>query len=123
MYSVTDAADALKRQIEEQTGLTWTQFRLMHAALEKPNVKLGDLCAVTGLACSTMTDLLDRLERKGLVVRERSTDDRRVITVKVVDMTAYNAAKRMADEFEQTIPAAVKQFLTGASLAVKQKAG
>jgi DNA-binding MarR family transcriptional regulator len=35
------------------------------------------------LACSTATDLIDRMERNGLIQRERDTSDRRVIRLKM----------------------------------------
>ena len=37
------------------------------------------------LACSTATDLVDRMERNGLVSRVRDTKDRRVIRVRVLE--------------------------------------
>ncbi len=37
------------------------------------------------LACSTVTDLLDRMERNNLVVRVKDEKDRRIVRIKVLD--------------------------------------
>ena len=34
---------------------------------------------------STVTGIIDRMEREGLVVRERSTEDRRVVHIRLTD--------------------------------------
>ena len=45
----------------------------------------GELCQRMGLANSTATDLIDRMERNGLLERVRDTPDRRVIRLRLTD--------------------------------------
>ena len=42
---------------------------------------IGDLSQKMYLACSTMTDLVDRMEKNGLVERVRDDRDRRVVRI------------------------------------------
>ncbi len=48
-------------------------------------VPVKELVRVFGIKQSTFTSLLDRLERDGLVRRERNADDRRSILVHITD--------------------------------------
>jgi DNA-binding MarR family transcriptional regulator len=57
-----------------------TVLRLLKTA---GDLRLSDLSVKINLTNSTVTGIIDRLERAGLVSRQRSTDDRRVILVKI----------------------------------------
>jgi DNA-binding MarR family transcriptional regulator len=46
---------------------------------------IGDLSNRLYLAYSTTTDLVDRLERASFVVRERDSEDRRVVRVRLLE--------------------------------------
>lgn len=46
-------------------------------------VQVGELVRVFGMKQSTLTSMLDRLERAGLVFRETNPDDRRSVLVNV----------------------------------------
>jgi DNA-binding MarR family transcriptional regulator len=71
------------RQLLKETGLTLPQVLCLRALGE---VKAGqatqvELSRALQLTQPTMTGIIDRLERAGLVQRERSTADRRKIAV------------------------------------------
>ena len=53
--------------------------------LRHGSLTMGELGQKMYLACSTATDLIDRMERNGLIQRERGTSDRRVIRLKMTD--------------------------------------
>lgn len=53
------------------------------ALLGEGPMRIGALAEGVGLAESTVTRLVDRLERHGLAAREVSSEDRRVVTVKL----------------------------------------
>lgn len=46
---------------------------------------IGELSQKMYLACSTMTDLIDRMEKNGVVVRVRDERDRRVVRVRMLE--------------------------------------
>ncbi len=53
--------------------------------LRHGSLTMGELGQKMYLACSTATDLIDRMERNGLIQRERDTSDRRVIRLNMTD--------------------------------------
>jgi DNA-binding MarR family transcriptional regulator len=70
----------LKRPIREAiagSGLTAPQLSVLRALVENEGLSLKDLSAHLGLAHSTVSSIVDRLERKGLVQRQTSASDRR----------------------------------------------
>jgi DNA-binding MarR family transcriptional regulator len=70
----------LKRPVREAiagSGLTAPQISVLRALVENEGLSLKDLSARVGLAHSTVSSIVDRLERKGLVRRQASAADRR----------------------------------------------
>lgn len=67
-----------KREID----INPAQGRIMFALWQEDVVPIRELAKQTALGKSTLTSMLDRLEEAGLIVRERSGTDRRVILVK-----------------------------------------
>lgn len=68
--------------------LTTPQYLLLLAALGAESVTLGTLSEHLGCSRGNVTGIVDRLERDGWLVRERSTEDRRVITVALTEKGA-----------------------------------
>ena len=66
-------------------GLTLSQFEILSALFEEGAIPLNRLSDRLCCACSNVTSIVDRLERDGLVKRERSQEDRRVILLGLTD--------------------------------------
>lgn len=64
-------------------GLTYTQYIVMMVLWEKGSVNVGQLGAMLYLDAGTLTPLLKRLEKAGLVTRERSKEDERITIVSI----------------------------------------
>ena len=58
------------------------QGRIMFALWQKDGVSINELSKKTQLKKSTLTSMLDRLERMGYIRRQRSKKDRRKILIK-----------------------------------------
>lgn len=58
------------------------QGRIMFALWQKDSVSINELAKKTQLKKSTLTSMLDRLERMGYIKRQRSKKDRRKILIK-----------------------------------------
>ena len=58
------------------------QGRIMFALWQEDNISINQLTKKTQLKKSTLTSMLDRLERMGYIKRERSKKDRRIILIK-----------------------------------------
>lgn len=70
------------RDILSHFDITPPQFDALLFLREHGELTMGELCQKMYLACSTATDLIDRMERNDLIERERDSEDRRVIRLK-----------------------------------------
>ncbi len=62
-------------------GLTYTQYIVLMVLWEKESVSVGQLGEILRLDAGTLTPLLKRLEKSGLITRERSKEDERVTVI------------------------------------------
>lgn len=66
-------------------GLTTPQFGVLEALYHLGPLSLGDLAGKLLVTGGNVTYVMDRLEEQGLVYRERSPDDRRIIQAKLTE--------------------------------------
>lgn len=81
-FLLRQVALAVKKRGREILGrfeITPPQFDALLVVSRQPGLTMGELCNRLYLASSTVTDLVDRMEKAGLVVRERDPHDRRVV--------------------------------------------
>jgi MarR family 2-MHQ and catechol resistance regulon transcriptional repressor len=77
---------ALKRIAERSisaTGLGFTDFAALEALLHKGPLTIGEIQSKVPLALGSMTAVVDRLERRGLILRTPSPSDRRARVLKL----------------------------------------
>ena len=79
------ATDLHSKYLVKSTGLTMAQVLLMRSIRNKPGVPISDLAGDIHLSQATVTTVLDRLETRKLVVRERSKTDKRKVFVTLTD--------------------------------------
>lgn len=84
LRSVSTILKKRGRDILSNFDITNPQFDALLVLREYGELTMGELCQKMFLACSTATDLIDRMERNGLIERVRDTADRRVIRLKVL---------------------------------------
>jgi len=63
-------------------GLTPPQAMLIGLLTEQGQMKIGDICEQLKLSGSTVSGIVDRLEKQGFVERIRSETDRRVVNIR-----------------------------------------
>ncbi|OZU90658.1 MarR family transcriptional regulator [Virgibacillus indicus] len=73
------------RKILNNYPITSPQFVALQWLLEEGDLTIGELSNKISLAFSTTTDLVDRMEKNDLVERIRSTTDRRVVRIHVLE--------------------------------------
>ena len=66
-------------------SLTFSQYALIRALDRREAARVGDLAGDAAIAPSTATRILDTLERRALVRRNRVIEDRRAVTVTLTD--------------------------------------
>jgi DNA-binding MarR family transcriptional regulator len=73
------------REILNDVEITPPQFDALQHLIHEENLTIGELSTKMFLACSTVTDLLDRMERNELVKRVKDENDRRIVRIVVLD--------------------------------------
>ena len=77
------AVDIYSRKINRLTGLTTPQLICLDAVASSEEITLSQLAKQVNLGASTVNGIIDRLEAKDLVERERSKLDRRKVFLKM----------------------------------------
>ncbi|WP_041720905.1 MarR family winged helix-turn-helix transcriptional regulator [Alkaliphilus metalliredigens] len=73
------------REILTDFQITPPQFQALQYLISEDSLTIGELSNKMFLACSTITDLVDRMEKNDLVKRARDEKDRRVVRIVVLD--------------------------------------
>jgi DNA-binding MarR family transcriptional regulator len=77
LRKIMRAVELHSRQLAREYGLTGPQALVVREIQRLGNASVGELAAGVNLSQATTTDILLRLERNGLIRRERSDADRR----------------------------------------------
>jgi MarR family transcriptional regulator, organic hydroperoxide resistance regulator len=81
------------REMLSQYKITPPQFVALQWLFEDGDMTIGELSNKMYLACSTTTDLVDRMEKNILVERVKDPSDRRVVRIHLLE-----EGKRIIDE-------------------------
>ncbi|MBT2643053.1 MarR family transcriptional regulator [Bacillus sp. ISL-41] len=73
------------RELLSNYTITPPQFIALQWLFEDGDMTIGELSNKMFLACSTTTDLVDRMEKNELVVRVKDPNDRRVVRIHLLD--------------------------------------
>ena len=95
---VGNVKHSMGKQFEE-LNLTAPQGMLIGILIHNGKMKITDLSEKLGLSSSTVSGIVDRLEKQEMVTRTRSLEDRRVVFVDVTD-DFRNGAKAHYKSFE-----------------------
>lgn len=85
------------RSVLSEMGISNSQFNALLALKDYGSLTMGDLCRHLNTACSTATDLADRLERENLVERMRDIKDRRIVRMHLLPKGEQIVQTVMAD--------------------------
>jgi len=85
---IVHAVDSHSKELERALGITLPQLVVLRAIRMLGEVTTGKLSAAASLSPATVTTILDKLEARGLVVRYRSAEDRRVVHSKLTEQGA-----------------------------------
>lgn len=67
------------QNIESQHGLSGSQLWALWNVSARPGLRVGDLAVAMQVRHSTASNMLDKLEQRALIQRQRQTDDTRVV--------------------------------------------
>lgn len=78
---IIQAIDLHSRQLARQHGITTPQLLILKQVQTEGTVTVSQLAKQVSLKQATVTDILNRLERKGLVQRKKGSTDRRQVWI------------------------------------------
>jgi DNA-binding MarR family transcriptional regulator len=81
MYRLVARLVAEANEEYDRYGLTIHGVRLLIVARQNPGIRVGELAEITCVEGSTLSHMLARMERDGLLVRRRSKDDNRSVSI------------------------------------------
>lgn len=93
LRKITRSIDLHSRYLSNTFGLTGPQLICLRAINQGGEITPTQLAERVALSQATVTGIIDRLVFRQLVVRERSNEDRRVVTVCIT-----HAGKKLIDE-------------------------
>jgi DNA-binding MarR family transcriptional regulator len=93
-------------------GMTGMQFAILKNVAEGAAETAADLCRLMHYDTGSMTRMVDRLEEKGLIRRERSKDDRRVVSLRIT-----GPGRAVLPRLRDSVASVIQRMLTGFSAA------
>ncbi|WP_269618808.1 MarR family winged helix-turn-helix transcriptional regulator [Zhongshania sp. BJYM1] len=82
---VTRAIDLHSKHLMKTAGLTAPQMLILQTLRDQGDAIISDVANQISLSQATVTSILDRLEKRGLVMRERSQQDKRKVFACLTD--------------------------------------
>jgi DNA-binding MarR family transcriptional regulator len=99
-------------------GATLQMWRVLAALRDKDGRRMGDLSTTTSIEVSTLTRLVDNMEKKGLVARRRDPEDSRAVILQVT-AAGKQLTRRIVPIAERYEKVALKGFGAAEADALK----
>ena len=97
----SDASIFMHEAIARKAGLTGSDHKYLGLILQHKELTAGDLSKLTGLTTGAVTGLIDRLERKKLLKRQFTKDDRRKVIIVPNEENALKLLQPLFTELQQ----------------------
>ncbi|MFW2372682.1 MAG: MarR family winged helix-turn-helix transcriptional regulator [Gammaproteobacteria bacterium] len=81
LRQIIRAIDLHSKKLERESGLTGPQLLVMQTISHAESVTAGQIARDVNLSQATVTSILDRLEKKAYLRRERSQEDKRKVYI------------------------------------------
>ncbi len=114
LYTVTRLITQAYRPLLDPLGLTYPQYLVMMVLWEQDNQTVGDIGRRLMLDTNTLTPMLQRMEREGLLVRTHGISDGRQTLVSLTKKGIH------LEEQAKNIPACMSQNWHGDTLSNDQ---
>ena len=127
----SDASIFMHEAIARKAGLTGSDHKYLGLILQHKELTAGDLSKLTGLTTGAVTGLIDRLEKKKLLKRQFTKDDRRKViivpneenTMKLLQPLFLKLQQKTADliaSFSVTEIQAIERYFSEATAIMKE---
>jgi DNA-binding MarR family transcriptional regulator len=81
LRKIIQAISLYSRDLSRKYGLTTPQLVIMNEISNRGRISVSELARSISLTQATVTDILNRLEKRGLITKQRSDKDKRLIMI------------------------------------------
>jgi DNA-binding MarR family transcriptional regulator len=92
--------------VQERSGVSGSQLWVLSEVLRKPGIRVTELAQAMAVHQSTASNLVEGLHRRGLLQRERSAKDQRVINLSLT-ASGHQTIARAPKPLEGVLPDAL----------------
>lgn len=85
LRQIIRATDLYSRKLSKVAGLTAPQLLILQATASHGEMTMGDIATEVSVSQATVTTILDRLEKRGLIERKRGERDKRRVYAYLTD--------------------------------------
>jgi DNA-binding MarR family transcriptional regulator len=85
LRKITQAITLHSRDLSRRYGLTGPQLIILSEIANHQTLSVTELARYISLSQATVTDILNRLEKRGLIERARDSVDRRRVLIRITD--------------------------------------
>jgi DNA-binding MarR family transcriptional regulator len=85
MRKITQAISLHSKDLSRRYGLTGPQLTVLNELSSREEITVTELARSISASQATVTDMLNRLEKRGLIERQRNKLDRRRVTIHLTD--------------------------------------
>jgi len=96
------AIDLRSKKLSKAVGITGPQLLVLQEVSAHPGITSKQVADSINLSQATVTSILDRLEAKALLIRQRDSEDRRKVLLTLTEVgqsTLKDAPRAMEDTF------------------------
>lgn len=97
------------REIINELNITIPQFTALQILINNGSMTIGELSQKMALACSTITDLVDRMEKTELVIRKKDHKDKRIVIVEVLPK-GFDILEKVLNKRRKYLQSKLKDF-------------
>jgi len=83
LRQIVRAMSIYSKSLDKHYGLTAPQLIILQELSHSTQIAIGEIARKISLSQATVTDIIDRLEIKGLVTRTKNNLDRRQVLIKI----------------------------------------
>ncbi|MBU0483930.1 MAG: MarR family transcriptional regulator [Proteobacteria bacterium] len=116
---VIRSVDIYSKKLNTELGLTTPQLLCLHALAKSENMILTDLAREVNLGVSTVNGIIDRLEAKHLLTRNRSAEDRRKVSLEI-SFTGKEIIAKAPSLLQDKLSASLSELSDSEQLAITE---
>ncbi|MDQ7961013.1 MarR family transcriptional regulator [Flavobacterium lindanitolerans] len=116
----SDASIFMHEAIARKAGLAGSDHKYLGLILQHKELTAGELSKLTGLTTGAVTGLIDRLEKKKLLKRKFSRDDRRKVIIVPDKENAMKLLQPLFVELQQKTTALIASFSSSEMESIKR---